>query len=247
MMMINNPEKVISPYGLVNVLNKNFHNRLSFFDQLDICEVHTLICEKIHNEIGVGVKENADQCKKTINLQNNMKKSKWNSLFQGVLNINTICLSCGHTIENYEGFITLNLDIPQFSTNVINLIIKYFEPEQLGDYKCDKCKGCNCIRKSNLQKIPQVFTFALKRFDFQQSGVKNNIMISIPEYLVFDTTKYKLKASANHFGNCNGGHYNATCLNKDNKWFLFDDNSIQQAQFNFENNNSSYLLFYERI
>lgn len=37
---------------------------------------------------------------------------------------------------------------------------------------------------------------------------------------------YDLVGVINHFGNMQGGHYTANCLNKeDSKWYNFDDSS----------------------
>ena len=127
--------------------------------------------------------------------------------------------------------------------------------EEMNGWKCDKCSNKNATKMVRFWKLPKVWMVVLQRFDntskirnsidiIEKLRINNNIEISSAT-----PVEYQLYAIANHYGNLNGGHYTATCKNK-NEWYEYDDMQITKIA-NIQNillqNRNAYALFYERL
>ena len=57
---------------------------------------------------------------------------------------------------------------------------------------------------------------------------------------------YNLYGICNHEGSLNSGHYYAYCRNSNNKWYIYDDNSVREIEQSSIISNTAYCLFYKR-
>lgn len=97
--------------------------------------------------------------------------------------------------------------------------------------------------KKNIKitNYPKYLFISLKRFNNFMS--KNNEKIKIDLNYNFNNTNYHLIGFVIHIGNIYNGHYISLIL-KNNKWYLCDDDNIQEVE-NIENYlYHSYILLY---
>lgn len=123
--------------------------------------------------------------------------------------------------------------------NYDKCIIEYMmiNVQKLSEFKCDKCKTDDNIYQWNiLSNAPYVITFTFNKF-FQ----KNNIDYPI-NFILKDKFKYKLVSDIQHYGTINSGHYTSRSIRRDNKIYAFNDNHIDEADF--EPLEATYMLFY---
>jgi len=148
-------------------------------------------------------------------------------------------------------------------------ISRFCEPEEVENYKCDKCKTeGKALKKMSIFQLPPKLIIQLKRFNsrtpnsqnmfLRMIGGKINDLIQFPlENLNFKSAessikplhdKYSLYATVNHSGGLNGGHYVAHCKNLlDQKWYNFNDSTVSYVENESEIvDGSAYILFYEK-
>lgn len=151
---------------------------------------------------------------------------------------------CFYESEIIERELFLTLDIMDTLDESYR---KYKEIEPLigkNMYYCEKCKKNRPGRKKIItKKWSKDLIIVLKRFN--NNITKNNKPISIPlEW----RHNYVLKGAIVHSGSLNGGHY-VYYGNKNNKWYLFNDNSVSEINENILKNNlmNAYIVHYMKI
>ena len=106
-----------------------------------------------------------------------------------------------------------------------------------------------------MYKAPPFLIIHLKRFDHTPGyASKINDLIKFPienlnlePFIATQGGVYDLYAVSNHFGNLEGGHYTAFAKNPvHDKWFHFDDSTVQHASEEDIVNSAAYVLFYKR-
>ena len=102
--------------------------------------------------------------------------------------------------------------------------------------KCEGCKKENIphTKKIEFDMINDYLIFSIQRCDFNRN-VKNNSVIKfynnlnlrnfVSPYVNKEKLTYKLKATLNHIGELNKGHYYCN-INLGNEWFIFNDSVV---------------------
>lgn len=254
----------VTPGACVQQIYKTFSGILNPGEQLDIGELWMLIGDKFADEYGIPIHlENSDAISSQIHKINSGKSSDWLTSIQGVSLSVTECHHCRNQVVNPEVFITLSIDfletnndneanslpLPVFVSDMIRSSLKI---DELSEWRCDECKQVGGRKQSQIYRLAPVLVILLKRFKITERGTIDKIHnpVNIQTELNFDAKcSYKLKAIGNHFGGYHGGHYTAACVDKNNNWKHYDDNSVSDinpAQL-MVNNHSAYMLFYESI
>lgn len=175
-----------------------------------------------------------------------------NSLYSHTVNISVKCKlrSCLKisTHEEYNNFMIFN--IHKSFENLDDCYREFKSRVKLDNdnlYYCENCKD-NRIASKRIEVInwPKHLIIILKRFT--QVGFrfnKNTDDILIPIEWRHD---YKLKGFVYHSGSLYGGHY-IYIGNYNNKWLMFDDNSVSEINTHTFNKykNTAYVYYYEKI
>lgn len=181
------------------------------------------------------------------------------------------CNNCKYKSSQFEIFLNLQLNIPDDAVDIYNCLDYYIRKEQMdkdNSVWCDFCFQKTRAHKSNyIWKTPKVLIINFKRFKYNDYGMitsKNTKFIKYPieeldisKYINpnsphIDKCKYNLFGVNIHYSmggmhSINFGHYTSCVKNRyDNKWYNFDDNSVNEVGINQIINNNSYLLFYLR-
>jgi ubiquitin C-terminal hydrolase len=183
------------------------------------------------------------------NLENKNNKNMYN-LFHGHTETCFHCLRCGTKKMAVEPFNSINLNIPNKTSNVVELFQKYLEPEQFLEQDLYFCNTCNDLtqyeKKINLSILPEVLIIVLKRYTSVGAKIESDVHFGseIKVRQTHDDTvkEYKLKSVINHFGNLLNGHY--TNFLHENMWLFIDDERVKPENCVIDN---AYILFYEKF
>lgn len=125
---------------------------------------------------------------------------------------------------------------------------------------CGHCKDhVEATKKFDLWRLPQQLVIHLKRFSYKKKYWREKLETFV-DYPIHDLDLspyinspqdsapiYDLYAVSNHFGSLGGGHYTAYAKNfKDNKWYKYDDSSVQKVDESKVKTSAAYVLFYRR-
>jgi len=177
-------------------------------------------------------------------------------LVYGQYLIQTTCLSCDHSVYNYESCSVLSLAIPQHQTCIDTCIDEYFSDTTV-ERKCDKCKYGHSVRKTFLCKCPDIIICCLKRFQLsgtmfskQTTPIRISNTLNLHKFTKFNKSEslYKLKSIALHHGNLDDGHYNALICSGDDFVYIDDlkSESVSASKVNKVIASKNYMIFYER-
>lgn len=265
---------VVRPCGFLNVIQqiarKKGKDIFTGFAQNDMPEFLLFFIEALHNSINreVEIKINGNalhdtdklalESYKTFKQMYEKDYSEILDIFYG-FHISVIKNVNGDNLAiRPEPFMTLDLPIPRKkSISILDCFDLYTAEEKLdGDnqYYNEKSKQKEDATKNiSFWNLPNVLIITLKRFDLLNN--KNNCLIDCP-LKNLDLTKYVLGynkssfiydcyAICNHMGGTNGGHY--TCfVNNNDKWFCFNDSSVQKINTEQLITPSAYCLFYRK-
>jgi len=196
---------------------------------------------------------------------------------QGMHRSHLTCPSCGRESIKFDVFSTVSLPVVPYkegSNNVIRVedcVEKFLEGEQLDEMNAWYCPGCKkhvcALKMIALWSVPDVLILHLKRFQFANCSVSNNILRSkIDDTVKFpidnlDLTKYvlgpidddappiyNLFGVSEHVGTtATSGHYTATVRNcKDGRWYRYNDAHVGETTGDAAVTGGAYLLFYQR-
>lgn len=182
------------------------------------------------------------------------------------------CEKCKSKSSKFDIFTNLQLNIEEKCFDIYDCLDYYIKKEQLdkdNSIWCNFCFQKNRAYKSNyIWKTPKVLIINFKRFKYNDYGMvtsKNTRLIKYPienldisNYInpnspYIDKCKYNLfgvniHKSIGNRNNINFGHYISCVKNRyNNKWYIFDDNSVNEANIDDIINSNSYLLFYLRV
>lgn len=171
-------------------------------------------------------------------------------MFYYKLNVAYGCVNCMGKMKSkseYENI--LYLTAPNKPFDLSTTIDFYLHQER---FQCKHCEKSYCYEKSFVA-FPKIMTIALKRH--VQTGVvrghvpvfsKNESPCKFAYEIDLDDQIYSLKAIILHSGTVNAGHYTAVCKNHyDEKWYLFNDESVSLANmYSTEIAKSAYAFFY---
>ncbi|XP_048014014.1 NACHT, LRR and PYD domains-containing protein 14-like [Megalobrama amblycephala] len=77
----------------------------------------------------------------------------------------------------------------------------------------------------------------------------DELNVKIRPHIEVSSRKYELYAIVNRYGSFNSGHYNAEIKCEDQHWYLFDDSSVSETEFKFQQSlefsfrNASLLMY----
>ncbi|KAG7349657.1 ubiquitin carboxyl-terminal hydrolase [Nitzschia inconspicua] len=196
---------------------------------------------------------------------------------QGMHRSHLTCPSCGRESIKFEVYSTISLPLVledkglNKAMQVEDCIEKFLEGEQLDElnaWYCPSCKKHVCALKMiALWSVPDILILHLKRFQFENCSVSNNLLRSkIDETVKFpvdglDLRKhvlgpvdedappvYNLFGVSEHVGRtANSGHYTATVRNsKDGRWYRYNDAHVGETTGDAAVTGGAYLLFYQR-
>ena len=125
------------------------------------------------------------------------------------------------------------------------------------NYKCDLCKSTETpLKKIQIYKCPYYFIIHLKRFIDEKSKINTEVNfpirgLNLKDYIVDENDNiekiYDLTGIMYHSGNLQYGHYYAICYNiKLKKWFLFNDDKVNEIKESDISIKEAYVLFYRR-
>ncbi|XP_077503222.1 ubiquitin carboxyl-terminal hydrolase 10-like isoform X2 [Amblyomma americanum] len=175
----------------------------------------------------------------------------------------------GETSASLQPFFTLQLDIQDGVKTVEEALLHLAAEEKVQNYHSSKSnKEVDALRRTTLEKLPQVLILHLKRFVYDKNGGCKKLMnaIHIPHQLQLDrklvssvervSSKqpcYVLFAVLSHSGErTDKGHYVTDAYHPAVRtWLRCDDDNVtpiaQGEQLQFENSSLvPYLLFYQR-
>jgi len=198
---------------------------------------------------------------------------------QGMHRSHLTCPSCGRESIKFDVFSTVSLPAVledkegsvYTGMRVEDCIEKFLEGEQLDEMNAWYCLGCKkhvcALKMIALWSVPDILILHLKRFQFENCSVSNNILRSKIEDTVrfpvdnLDLSKYvlgpvdenappvyNLFGVSEHVGHtANSGHYTATVRNcKNGGWYRYNDAHVGETTGDAAVTGGAYLLFYQR-
>jgi ubiquitin C-terminal hydrolase len=157
----------------------------------------------------------------------------------------TIKCDCGYILETSDKAVHFECfnDI-KFNTSeeFARYLLKH--ESEVVDYVCDKCKLKQTItRVHKLKMLPEILILLFNKYTKKE-------LIWYPTELLFPSKaltplRYKLVGQIEHYGGLHGGHYTAFGLRKDNKFYHFNDSSVQECIPQCTPN--TYLVAYNKI
>lgn len=161
-----------------------------------------------------------------------------------------------------EPYFMIDLPIPQNNKapTLYDCFDLFVEGEILeGDnawFNSETKKRENAKKKISFWSFPKVLIIDFKRFNSRNQ--KNQILIDFPldnlnlsKYVIGykkGIYNYELYAVCNHSGGVLGGHYTAYIKNANDKWYHFNDTSVQEVPLlSSIISPKAYCLFYRRL
>ena len=160
-----------------------------------------------------------------------------------------------------EPYFMVDLPIPQNNKNpnLYDCFDLFVEGETLdGDnawFNSETQKKENVRKKISFWSFPNVLIIDFKRFNSRNQ--KNQILIDFPidnlnltKYVIGykkNSYKYELYGVCNHSGGVMGGHYTAYIKNANDKWYHFNDTSVNEVPLvSSIISPKAYCLFYRK-
>jgi ubiquitin carboxyl-terminal hydrolase 8 len=205
------------------------------------------------------------------------KENGWNSsvfqTFTGQYHFQTTCSKCNYVSHRFEIFRSFEVELcggtekgmEPATVDIDDCLRKVIRPTQLDSdncYECDRCKKQNqSIRKMMVWRLPSVLILVLKRFTtvYVNGNItvsKNTKTVTVPDTLDMSpymsypnpsSSMYELFATANHIGTPQGGHCFSYVKSPAGKWYIADDNNIQEINKQGSLSGAEpYILFYRK-
>jgi len=223
-----------------------FHKALSYNIQVDIDGTATNDSERL--------------MKKSIEYWKTIYSNGFsfiNQLFNGTLHNIITCVHCNESLDVFEAYNCLSVDILNTNTDILQCIESTFQSNIIKNWTCEKCNKSGCTKKTDIWSLPNHLIIHLKRFD--QNGKKKNTLVNFP-INDLDLTKmistskndpnnyiYSLYAVNLHQGQAQYGHYWSVCKNLNDTWYLFDDGNVSKCHnISDIQSHDAYILFYYR-
>lgn len=254
-------DKTISPITFVKKFKEiNKYN----IDQQDSHDALITLINDIHKGL-------SREVKMIINGKNDISKLSWKKFFEkdyseminffyGQLYSKIEC-ECKYISENYEPYCSISCEIPNLNRSILinDCLDSFFYNEKINYYNCSKCKKKSSIEKQlSIKKLPNHLIIHLKRFVIiNNEYIKNNRKVAFSIYLnmykyVDKIIKkkdaiYYLYGIINHRGILSYGHYYSYCYTPNKKWYMFNDDNVNEIGKSELCNNDAYILFYKKL
>ena len=165
--------------------------------------------------------------------------------------------------EKMNDFENLNFEYKEKIKNESIPLIKCFDYfmtwEKLENYsfKCEMCKTVETpLKKIQIYKCPYYLIIHLKRFIDDKEKINTEVIFPLRGLDLNDYVKdkndiiekiYDLRCIMYHNGNLGYGHYYSICYNTiHNKWFLYNDERVNEIKECDISTKDAYVLFYRR-
>ena len=183
-------------------------------------------------------------------------------IFYGTSENMTTCKKCKNILYNFQKFEFLSFGMFKYNGKDFNLYDGFDDNEKVQLLTGDNKFYClNCKQSQEAEIITKILVPPNKlliNLDYGKNkkynprSVKFDEEINITRYVSFQygfDIKYKLIGISTHFGDSGMyGHYVAFCKNSNNdKWYMFNDASVNECKKNDIYVGTPYLLLYERI
>jgi len=247
---------IISPGGFLSSVQKvaklkgrtlftgYAQNDLPEFLQFLLESFHTAIAREVNMSISGDVLNSTDKlantCYKMMKIMYKKEYSEFLKLFYGIYVSKVSSLESEYVNLSPEPFLTLDLGLPENSTNqgvnitLLDCFDKYIAKENLAEpITVDEQTGKKeLVSKSIIfWSLPDILIITLKRFSNHRQ--KNQSLVDFPlenldlsKYVVgYDSNSYTydLYGICNHSGGLMGGHYTACIKNPNGTWYHFND------------------------
>lgn len=218
----------LGPRIIKSYLNKNY-SQFNNFEQCDSHEVMVCLFDLLEKNI---------KCLEDTLLKDYNNNDLFKKLFYNQISSNIECELTNENFKKYESDIFLSLPIPnKENLNLKDCFNEFFKKEKLNDdnkYFNEKINQyVDATKQLNIINSPKYLFIILKRFNNLEQKININIDFNF-NYKI-NNINYKLIGFIVQIGNLNGGHY-ISCINRNNKWFMCDDDRITEL-----NNISSFL------
>eukprot|EP01071_Lankesteria_metandrocarpae_P004276 Lankesteria_metandrocarpae@DN3460_c0_g1_i1.p1 len=195
--------------------------------------------------------------------------------FQGQLRSKISCLRCGEFSVKFEPFLYLSLPLTSRShgerLNTLDAALTEFMKDEYltGEdrWRCPNCKNfVDAKKKMKMWKLPAVLIVHFKRFRHTHGRIQKIVgtievpsghydhfrhVVDLSDYTSQqqkDGSTYNVYAVINHTGIAEFGHYTANCWHRENnKWYLFDDDSVTEVSCSQAFSRDKYVMFLERV
>lgn len=267
---------VITPRGLVQIFNKLFPQG-GFFRQNDASEAILFLLDTFHDLISREVNYNVNgtpsndyerMIVKSIDDWAKHFKHQHSyilDVFFGQEHARIQCTNCKKMTDKFPPFKDICLPLNDQTKTIYDCFDYYCRVEQLDKYntlECDHCKArSQAYTKTTYWKLPSSLIICLKRFQVNPKYnryEKNTSRVTYP-VVGLDLSKYVTNPDENcrynlysvicHTGynNIETGHYYAYCLNRNGRWYNFNDEHISQIT-NLQDliTQNAYILFYRK-
>jgi len=244
------------------------------YSQNDLTEFLLFVIDCFHNSISreinmviSGKPENetdklAIKCFEMIQKMYSKEYSEVWNMFYGIHVSEISNLQTGKQLQVIpEPYLIIDLPIPDNnkSPTLIDCFDKYVEGETLtGEnawYSEELKQKIDIKKKIQFWSFPNLLIIGFKRFNSKNQ--KNQILITFPldelnltDYIIGykkESYYYELYGVCNHSGGVMGGHYTSFVRNANNKWYNFNDTSVNEVALTEQIiSPKAYCLFYRK-
>lgn len=275
--MMWNKNCTVAPMRFINSVKKvatlKKRDLFTGFAQNDAQEFLLFIIDCLHNSVQreVEMKITGNAVNKTdklaitcYNMMQKMYNKDYSEMLQIFYGIQVSILSSFDETKQHslspEPFSVLSLSIPDISKpTIFDCLDLYCKKEELtGEnqwYNEDKSNYEDAKRGYIFWSLPDIFIIDIKRWN--NSGRKKQVLVTsgitnidFSKYVKGynkETYRYDLYGVCNHTGGAMGGHYTAHVKNANNKWYEFNDTSVNEISEDRVVSQKSYCFFYRKI
>jgi len=169
----------------------------------------------------------------------------------------TNCPNCEYNTTNHDPIQYISLPIKKNNIDIYSLLDNYTKIEQLDNnnkWICDKCKmDVNPRKRIMYWKLSDILIIQLKLYNNNMNKVNYNFdypeVLDMSNYCINyynDNLNYQLYGISIQGGSMKGGHYYSICKS-DEKWYRYNDESVNEIRKEDVFNKIPYCLFYKRI
>ena len=244
------------------------------FNIIDDNITTTRYIKNIYDNINPNHSKDIIKTNNNLNLNNiisNLKQLNNNSIlkyFYNPLISEFKCTTCNFRYFHVENILTHNLNIDNLESNTINdcINLSYNNEEYIEGFQCEICKNKSIFRKLYFE-IDSInyFICSLNKWIFtndiiikndKQLNINNRLSLNVIDHnlsqnsLIFKNIILDLKSIICHIGPINSGHYFTINKDKNDLFYIYDDESKSKISNNdFFNNpyfqTHSYTLVYQ--
>ena len=234
---------------LLLYLFQSMHEELNYYGQKKVKKVPK--CDQT---------KEADSYNFFVQVNMNLNLSIFSYLFYGILKSFTVCSNCHSVLYNFQYFQFLSLPLYSFHNKKFNIykgLKEFIQKEKMtGDNRC-YCQRCKDLYDAEVSSIIyQTPPYLIINFDYgkdkkyRPSSIDFGQIIDLTDFTDPNCKRktYELVAVSTHIGRSgDSGHYISYCKDQNDLWYLFNDSSHSNCDFEEAKKHSPYLLIFKRI